>query len=297
VVIQTLLQRLAAAAQHDPIGDTLMWVPSQPTNSLSPGEKGTLFYWMGIAAFVAHDYQSAAFFFDTAASEDFKVPDTDRQPAHLFMCLDPNNPNQAARQIVQVIVQKLEHTIDDYNRRDGATQLSLDELREHFLRRQMSHRKKHRRTLITTLISFLAEWDYRSRMIDLKADGSKEPFFTHLFRGCLLFESLLKSSKLPPPTKPRPTLANFLNEQNFKQRLGIDKIVTGCDDFAVLVRSLRRHDRSLQTAIQCTAQVRNTLGHNLVWATTRLNRNNYDLLANNILSSCLHAISTLYVRP
>src|SRR5262249_52336410 len=142
----------------------------------------------------------------------------DDLPAHLFMCLDPDKPNQAARDIVRLIVAKLDRVIEDYKQRDGAVQLSSSFVRENFLRPQMKHPEKHHRTLVTTFISFLAEWDYRSQMIELHTDGSKEPFFTHLFRGCLLFEGLLKNSKRPRPKKRRPTLADFLNEGYFKQR-------------------------------------------------------------------------------
>jgi hypothetical protein len=103
-----------------------------------------------------------------------------RQPAHLFMCLDADNPKQAGREIVQMIVERLKRAIEIYNERaaDGGAPLMSDSIvREHFLRPQMRHREKTRRTLITTFISFLAEWDYRSQMIEL---GSRvEGAFLH----------------------------------------------------------------------------------------------------------------------
>jgi hypothetical protein len=283
-------------ARHYPdyVDQMLKWLRSEQAN-LSPGDRGTAFYFLGIAAFASHDYQTATFFFDAAASEDFEVPNTDSQPAHLFMRLDSSNPKQAGLEIVKLIVGKLDQTIADYTRRPGAKSISDITVRKHFLQPQMRNRKKYRRTLITTFISFLAEWDYRLQTLELNTGGSKEPFFTHLFRGCLLFESLLKNSKEPPPTNKRPTLGSFLAAKNFRERLGIGTIVTSCDDFGMLVRSLARQDRSLQAAIQCTAQARNTIGHNLVWATQSLDRRNYNLLASNIAASCLHAIACLYV--
>ena len=219
-VMQKYLDRLAV--KH-PVIYTLHWLALQPTNSLSPSDRGNIFYFLGIAAFMSHDYQSAAFFFDTAASEDFKVRNAKRDnlPAHLFMCLDHLKPNQIAQVIVEGLVKKLTLLIDSYNTRQGASLLSVPELREHFLRPQMRQRKKQRRTLITTFISFLAEWDYRLQTIEISTGGTKEPFFTHLFRGCLLFESLLKSSNVPPPKHKRTTLSIYLNDPNFKARLGI----------------------------------------------------------------------------
>jgi len=47
-------------------------------------------------------------------------------------------------------------------------------------------------------------------------------------------------------------------------------------------------------AIYSCAQTRNTIGHNLVWSTTDLNSQTYDLLVKNIGISCIHAISKLY---
>jgi hypothetical protein len=45
--------------------------------SLEPVEydnrwKGTPFYWIGSAAFLAHDYETAAFLYDASASEDVR---------------------------------------------------------------------------------------------------------------------------------------------------------------------------------------------------------------------------------
>jgi hypothetical protein len=263
--------------------------------------KGTPFYWLGVAAFASHDYQSAVFFFDAAASEDLKGREPPRapdRPALLFMCLRDDVQEQAARQIVKLIADKLRAVVSDYKGRPGCNTLSFEDVRKQFLERlALSPEEDHRRTLATTLLTFLAEWDYRSLMIDLSEAGSKEPFFTHLFRGCLLFESLIKESGEPKPDKKRPNLGDYLREPRFQQRLGIGKVDTSCDDFEALVQSLREdEDQSPHAAIQRTAQARNTLGHNLVWATQSLDRRNYNLLTNNIASSCLHAISTFYVR-
>src|SRR5579864_5253419 len=34
--------------------------------------KGTPYYWLGVAAFLVHDYQTAVFFFDAGTSEDLR---------------------------------------------------------------------------------------------------------------------------------------------------------------------------------------------------------------------------------
>jgi hypothetical protein len=292
-------------ARHYPefIDHMLGWLGTQQTD---PSEyeklhKGTPFYYLGMAAFLSHDYQSATFFFDAAASEDFNVADSDQQPAHLFLCLDADNPRQAARQIVERLVHKLEQTLGDYNERHDDAPLLVSEVRKYFLRPQMvKDAGKERRTLVTTFISFLAEWDHRLRMIEISGAGSMEPFFTHLFRGCLLFESLLKWEPTGTVDK-KATLGVLLNQtpwltgcMNIRSDLP-----TSCYDFDALLQSIRSKTTSIpdiETAIEFTAKTRNTLGHSLVWAVQLLDRETYDLLARNIATSCLHAISTLYVR-
>src|SRR5260370_13051091 len=102
-------------------------------------------------------------------------------------------------------------------------------------------------------------------MMDLTRDVSREPFFTHLFRGCLVFESLLKDKA--SRSYKRTTLAPLVNS-HLRNALGIgEPIKTGSSGLQPILRRLRPN-QTLRTAIQCTAQTRNTLGHNLVWAAT-----------------------------
>jgi hypothetical protein len=272
------------------VEQTLEWLASHRTN-LKPGERGTAFYWLGINAFESHDYQTATFFFDAAASEDLKLPKPDRWPAHLFMYLNDRNPKQAGREIVRTIVRR---TIKNYNGRGHAVRLTVPIVRKYFLRPQMKHLNKHHRTLVTTFISFLAEWDYRSRMIDLSDAGSKEPFFTHLFRGCLLFESLLKANEAKPPTKD--TLGKMLQRDFAAEFCLAPKFDVSDTNFGNHVQAIVPM-QPIPVATECTASARNALGHSLIWAAQPLNQKTYDLLAHNIASSCLHAISALYVRP
>jgi len=251
--------------------------------------KGTPFYFMGIAAFASHDYQTATFCFDGAVAEDVRNNAANNNtPALLFMRLDKTDQAQAAKPIVDILVNRLNIALANYTARKGSKPLSLENVRDHFLD-HLSHPRQ--RTLTASFISFLAEWDYRLQMIDLARDVSREPFVTHLFRGCLLFESLLKA-KASKSRRGKP-LGPLVND--YLKALSLSKqIKTKSPGFGAILRQLRPNQQ-LQTAIQCTARTRNKLGHNLVWAATSLNRSSYDLLAYNIAASCLHAIACLYV--
>ena len=69
--------------------------------------KGSPFYFMGIAAFASHVYQTATFFFDAAVAEDVRNNPKADAPARLFMLLDEQKQQQAARPIVSLVVRKL----------------------------------------------------------------------------------------------------------------------------------------------------------------------------------------------
>lgn len=130
-------------------------------------------------------------------------------------------------------------------------------------------------------------------MIELRTGGGTvEPFFIHLFKGCVLFESLLKANPKDTPPSTAPTLGLVL--QYLSSRLGIPRnVAIGNTDFPAVLSDLSSADDSITTAVQFAGRVRNTVGHNLGWKVA-LDKSQYDLVARMIASSCLHAIACLY---
>lgn len=256
--------------------------------------KGYIFYFLAISAFLLHDFQSAAFFFDSAASEDMKNDPNPRTPALLFMILDGQNPNQAAQELTQIAERWLRTMVDEYNRCTGSVAMTVEVVRQHFLEHAITDRREWR-TLVTSWISFLLEWSHRFHILNLRVeDGTWEPFYLHLFKGCLLFESLLKSE--PSGQVTEQTLGGILNDANSyaRLRLGITgNVRTGGATLGDILRDAPLAATDIQTDIEFTAKLRNTVGHNLGWA-TRINLAEYSHLARRVSNSCLHAISTLY---
>jgi hypothetical protein len=256
--------------------------------------KGSPFYVMGYAAFASHDYPSASLFFDAAVAEDIRrYGNAANKPALEFMQLEDTQQQPVlASQIIGVITAAVQRLIDSYNSKSGARQITMNELRTLFLRRVIVSPDEHKRTLVTAFISFVAEWSYRSRLIDIFDRGSREPFFLHLFRGCLLLESMLKEdpqNRVPPNTQ----LGNAL--QRLHTVLGIPaNITTRATDFDAQVLLPLRPLSTVSTsdAIEFTAKARNTLGHTLVWASPSLDRQAYDHLVDTIATALLHTIST-----
>jgi len=261
--------------------------------------KGTPYYWLGTAAFLKHDYETAVFFYDAAVSEDLRIsadPIANSTPALRFIQIEGAQPEQAARSLVEATQEKLELAIVHYNSLPGrptaVPPLQLGEVRGCFLRRAVSPGGERLRTLATAFISFLLEAEYMSALMTLRTGGgTTEPFFVHLFKGCLLFESLLKSN---PKNPPRNGLALGAILQHLSSDLGTPHdIRIGSTDFATILASLSTAGDSISAAIECTGKIRNTVGHDLGWNTS-LDTAAYNAIQLKVASACLHAISCLY---
>ncbi|MFC2053489.1 hypothetical protein ACFLV7_04205 [Chloroflexota bacterium] len=263
--------------------------------------KGTPFYWLGTAAFMLHDFQTAVFFYDAAVSEDLRAganPIDNSTPALRFLQLDGEAQGQAAKALVEVTQARVQDLIDQYNNATGRPKdvpdLTIQNTREYFLRLSVSPKNKSWRTLASAFISFILEWDYRNTFLDLRIEsGTAEPFFIHLFKGCVLFESLLKANPNHIVPASKKTLGPILQELHKLLNIPND-LKIGNTDFPTIIRELEGADNSLITAIQFTGRIRNTVGHNLGWE-INITKLEYQKLYFFIAVSCLHAISCLYI--
>jgi hypothetical protein len=267
--------------------------------------KGGIYYWIGMAAFVVRDYETAVFFFDAAVSEDLRQgsdPINNSTPALKFIQVEGTADKQAAQPLVADAQNKIEGLIETYNESSGKptviSDLDIIRLRTNFLQPAVSHGNDHWRSLATTFISYIIEWNDRNEFLDLRVGkGTAEPFYMHLFKGCVLFESLLKANpKKPPPHKDSSgkylTLIKVL--QYVHSELGIPHdIKIGENDLPTIITHLHTADNSLPTAIQFTGMVRNSVGHNLGWQLD-LEKIDYQKLFTMIAMSNLHVINILY---
>lgn len=259
----------------------------------SAEHKGTPFYIMGYAAFASHDYPSASLYFDAAAEADLKYHQGNLDTASLRFIQLSQSPSQPllAQDIISQLVDTTQQLLDDYRTRPLAQAITLDELRARFFKAILTSGRLEQRPLVTAFLSFVGEWPYRARQLELVEEGSREPFFLHILRGCVLFESLLKAA---PGTPARvKTLGDALHHH--AAALGIDptKIRTSESDFNNIPGTLTAN-MDLQEAINVSAKTRNTVGHNLAWSSTNLTSTAYDLLIRTIGATCLHSISKLY---
>jgi hypothetical protein len=166
--------------------------------------KGTPFYWLGMAAFLVNDYETATFFFDAAVSQDIRAgtqPLGQSSPALRFIQVEGKQPGQAAQRLVLALQVRIEDAIADYNSRDRPLEISdleLLHIRQSFFTPALTRGRANWRSLATTFISYFLEWDYRARLLDLRVgDGTAEPFFLHLLKVASFSRAY---SKLTPRT-------------------------------------------------------------------------------------------------
>lgn len=255
--------------------------------------KGVPYYFTAISSFFLHNYAHAVYFFDTAVSEDLKNHPGVRTPALMFLEMDGDPDNQAAKQLTQIAEDKLSNFIDIYNLVQGSIHTTVPDIRSKLLTHSVGDRQEWR-TLATSLISYLLEWDYLYILQEIRVqDGTREPFFTHLFKGCVLFESLLKAN--PTIINPGNTLGNIIIGNNYvKNRLGIHRnLTTSGPTFADVLASLPGAVNDIEMDIEIAARLRNTIGHNIGWATP-MTSEQYVQLVTKVMNAILHTISGLY---
>lgn len=265
--------------------------------------KGLPYYYLGYAAFMSHDYVGAPAYFDAALEADYQkyISNGDLNEnaggasAPLFMKLKTGD--RLADEPVRDIISKLEELIHFYNalnedRTDGKVKaIGVNKIRNEFLTPIVESEDSEKRTLVTTFISFIAEWAYRSRMIALVEQGSREPYLLHLFRGCLLLESLLKN-QIKPNAKQDRTLDKYFEKSwetplnLLKSKKGALKEIYNLGDIIGKLIGLM----SVEDSMQMTWSLRNTVGHDVAWTVSDLNKENYDKLVCHVGAACLRVI-------
>ena len=86
------------------------------TEKYSEIHKGYIFYFMGMAAYRLHDFQSAVYYIDAPLSEDRKnFPEDHHTPPHLFLRLEGEDERQAAQSLTRGAQATVEEYLNLYN--------------------------------------------------------------------------------------------------------------------------------------------------------------------------------------
>jgi hypothetical protein len=235
--------------------------------------KGTPFYFLFWTAFDARNYEKSVFYLDSAVSEDMRCdPDNwiERPASKLLMLHDEL---QVAQRVKAQILGSLQFEFDRFNAVSGLKPITVENWREfvkRLLKADFSGDASHsKRSIVSTFYTFLLEFSDRNTELVLRSGpgGSVEPFLAHLFKGGVLFESLLKFH-YPKQDSGRTTdiLRHAFENSDFKNEFleFVDQKAYSLREIAKNIADSSNPD-DLQTAFKVTAQLRNTTGHNLVW--------------------------------
>lgn len=239
--------------------------------------KGTPFYFAGTASYLARDFEKALFYMDAALEEDLRLHKTNwpKVPSGKFVLLDSDSPDQFARLLVartRALVESIRTKVQN----EGGIGLSVDEFRSKLVYPAMGTAPA-KRSALTALISFLLE--FQSRVIELTLAGSQtstaEPFFLHLFKGAVIFETLLKTSTAGinvQRSRPRATIDHFLRDSTIYSAFGFAAQPQGLggdtlDDVFVSIKNDERTGLGYtQRAVRATWGIRNKVGHSMAWS-------------------------------
>ncbi len=230
--------------------------------------KGTPYYFMGWLSFQIEDFEKGIYYLDSAVSEDIRKIGQDLTrlqdyPGVSFVLLR-YNPHQIGLIESLDLIHKFEDQLKIYSDKTGQT-FSKDDFIEKFVK--PSFFDNSFRTLLTSLYSFILEYDSRAQQLDLRSsEGSSiEPFLTHLLKGGLILESLLK---LKPPGDREKTLRPVIIAHNHKLKIDTTVLKGGLtlEEVSQHLLDLESKKKAFQdVCFGVTYGIRNTTGHKLLW--------------------------------
>ena len=253
--------------------------------------KGTPFYFLAMASYRIGDFEGALFYMDSAVGEDYRVHSQGwaNCPAGLFLKMDTSITNQAA-------MEENRHTLDAFERAGSVVDrihgfaMNVSDFRAKLVRPAVEEHTELR-SVLTAILSFVLELPARERMLRLapSSGGTSEPFFLHLLKGALIFETLLAQSNsgknATARAKQKLTIGDYLREADIYGKLGFGKPPQGFGNIPfedVIARANDMKNQSSPPAQRCvciTWAVRNTLGHSLGWGTRLTSVEYEDLFA------------------
>ncbi len=229
--------------------------------------KGTPFYLIGWLAYEMGNFEKGVFYMDAALSEDSKNNPSGWMdcPAAAFIFLNHQHPNAAANGITFQARHEIEFHLTRFSSESGLN-LDIGSLGDKFFKLHATD--PAHRSIITSLLTFLLEGRDLQLQMSLRSrhGGSLEPFLTHLFKGGLIFESLLK--RRYGAVASGDTLGAYLNVAKAQTDLGLSvKVYKGKYKFEQLPILLKKWEKEdfQERATAIAYAVRNTTGHDLGW--------------------------------
>jgi len=249
----------------------LVSLQAEDSKKYSEMHKGTPFFFLAWTAFEMRNFEKGLFYLDAAIFDDRRANTSGewlKRPGGQLLALEISN--HPATGIRDKIEKSLDEQLERFNKISALTpidrKLFLEKFVKHFLVNPLES------TAITTFYSFILEFEDRYKELKIRSTGggSAEPFITHLFKGGLIFETILKHlyPKITVPTKRKKlgsdaeTLGHLFNGTDFKNDF-VPQVKTRATNLKIIYDEVKKDD--MRTAFDTTSRLRNATGHNLIW--------------------------------
>ncbi len=249
--------------------------------------KGMAYYFLAWTAFDMGNYETTMFHILSSISEDIKKDPVGwkKNPMYLDLTLEKNGGGSALR--MQNGIQNAVYRDYDIYKKSHIKKNNIDEKKlistfvDNFIE------DNSQRSMISSFYSFILEYDNMRNLLKIRSTygGSIEPFLLHLFKGGLLFESLLKQYN--KKIIKHNTLGKILEENNIKEKYKHKKADVRANTFSDIINY--NGGNVIDNYFNITAKIRNFTGHDLS-RDDRLTVNIFDKLYKKIIASIFYLI-------
>ena len=271
----------------------LKYLKRQNSDRYKQVHKGTPFFWIGWNSFLLKNYDQAIFYLDAALAEDKK-----NHPSHVWptsgaaMFFKLQTPKfriyyDRGYVIAPELYDIVNRELNRFNSKHG-NNLSINHFIDSFVTKIL---KEDNTAVITTLYAFIFQKDDIIEMIKLrgKHGGSIEPMITHLFKGALIFETLMKENH----PQEGNSLGKIIGSSNIQTRYNYNQHHCRASSLEEIFSFINSQTESAERAFYVTCKIRNTTAHNLIW-NDLFTIENYNKLYYSILDAIFYVIQKEY---
>lgn len=258
------------------------------TTKFDQMHKGTPYYFLAWIALEIHDYEKATFYIDAAVAEDIRVEGNNidkglSRPMGQLLFLRPTN-ERGERFVAWRVTQELRDLVSallEKFKLETNNEIKLKEFVDNFVIKLIKKDIKNR-SIVSALYSFIMEYSDRYKMMKLRSKdkGTIEPVIMHLFKGSLIFETLLKTMYARNDRgQIIETLGGFYGNSRYKSKKYPDLKSLSAKSFRQLLSAIKRTKKTtLPIYFRNTTKLRNMTGHSLKWDDIFEDVDNYERL-------------------
>jgi len=265
--------------------------------------KGTAFYFIGWYSFLLKNYDQSIFYLDAAISEDKETHKAGglwkSSGAAAFFLLNSKYTGDYEKYSTSIPRDLIDKEINNFNTVFHKN-ISVNSFVSEFVDKIL---EEENTAIITTLYSFILESKDMIEMIDLRSahGGTIEPMIIHLFKGAIIFETLLKKTCKRPDGDDYIQLSGIFDKDGdkgspFPSKYPEVEIAGGhIDKIGDIIQSLNegKYKNNISSAFNTVYKIRNSTAHKLSWDDI-FSKDNYILLYNQVILAILYVIYKEY---